>query len=315
MKYYIASGYGDGVHADIVLFMVNDLGKIEIVDETLQGNNPSFLCRMGNYIYVASEQQENATVTAYQIQGNKLKRYSSLKFNGKGLCHLSVMGEYLFASCYSSGDLFILNADLSKVTRCYKGSKKSHIHWSVPWNSEILYATDLGENQILKFQKKSGALDFCQPSFEKISLKSNSGPRQILFSENNDLAIIINELDSSVSFGVGLNWYNNLCNVNATEKHMAVENYPGGGCLNAEGQLFLSNRGENTIALIEKDHKLVGEWDCHGNWPRYLLFSEPDMLFAACEKSNTINKFWWSGNELKFEESFTLYGASCIIEL
>lgn len=310
-RYYIASGYGDGKHPDILLFTAGETGKIEVADAIVQGSCPSFLCKMGDYVYAASELEEKAVITSYKICKSKIIRIADREFEGRGLCHLSAVGEYLYASCYRSGELYIADAKLNKITLCYRGSGKSHIHWSTPWDSETLYVTDLGEDQILKLQKERDASVFF---IEKIPLKTGSGPRQILFSKDRKRAIVIHELDSTVSFGEGALWYEKLFAVNATGRNTA-SNYPGGACMNFGGQLFLANRGENTIAVFGNDHVLTGEWDCQGVWPRHLLFSDPDLLLVACERSNTINSFLWDGCGLEFKDSFTLEGASCVIKL
>lgn len=61
----------------------------------------------------------------------ELEEKASIEFNGYGACHFMIFNHLIYVSCYHSGNLFVINEDLSEVIQEIDGEPgKSHFHWS-----------------------------------------------------------------------------------------------------------------------------------------------------------------------------------------
>ena len=323
-QYYLASGYSHGQKDDMVLFRAEGSGKMEIVSTYRQGDSPSFLCTMGKRIYAVSEHPSYAAVTAYESQKDKIIPVKRMEFAGAGLCHLSAGQQVLYAGCYGSGHLYVLDGQLKDILYCHEGRKDlrgvtSHMHWTAVPDPNTLLGADCGSDRVYVFSLKDGIP--CG-RVREILLKKGSGPRQILFDRKREAAVIVNEQDGTLLFTKSRFWeqkadsfpWETAERVPATRRK-SHRNYPGGACINSRGEVFVANRGENTIGVFGTDggYGFQGEWDCGGNWPRYLHVTEENILFAACERSGRVNRFWYRDGQLMEADSIPLYGAACVI--
>ena len=91
-------------------------------------------------------------------------------------------------------------------------------------------------------------------------------------------------------------------------------NYPGGAYSTEDGIIFWGNRGADTIAAVKtgKTAAFLGEWACRGSWPRSVLASGR-CVFAACQKSGTLESFIWNGRMLEQSDCLKLEEAACVI--
>lgn len=338
-KWYVASGYGNGREADILLFTADINGRMEIEDTVTQGDCPSFLCVADGKVFVASERSDKAVITSFCVEKEKLIPEKRIEFSGRGLCHLMTGKKLLYAGCYQSGELYVIDHKLKNASCCYSGG--IHIHGSVCVGERELLAVDLGRNDILRFDLREGTWQkrLMQVSEanrtirsdndlegqseqeyafeelpERIVLRAESGPRQVLYDEKSQKIIVINEKGNSVAFGNRETWHRKLTYRKATQA-MCDANYPGGACMDGNGRLFVANRGADTIAVfnIEEDLKFLSEWNCMGHWPRHLYYAEDGLIFAACEKSNELRSFIWKTDRLYPAETVPLVRAACVV--
>lgn len=293
-KWYAASGYGDGRAADILLFTADADGKMEIRDAVVQGDCPSFLCAADGKLFAASELSDKAAITSFCVENGRLMPEKRIEFSGRGLCHLTAGRQVLYAGCYQSGELYVTDYKLERISCCYHDG--IHIHGSICMGGHELLAVELGGDALLKFRLQ-GKKPVGQP--EQIALRAGSGPRQVLYDESSQKMIVINERGNSVAFGSGSNWYRKLVYRPATQACSAA-NYPGGACIDRKGKLFVANRGADTIAVfdVSKEMIFLGEWDCQGHWPRHLHCADGGLVFAACERSNELCSFLWTEEHL-----------------
>lgn len=309
-SWYIASGYGNGQDQDVVIFSMEENGKLTIEKSYTFATSPSYVCVNGKDIFIASENEKNAMFYWVNIKQGSLELKKQINFSGKGLCHLIFDGSLVYAQCYGSGEMYAVDILTGKIEYCYKGVEVSRMHWGTFVDKNRLYVTDLGNDEILEFyvDERKIQIKKCYP------MPKMSGPRQLLCDEKK--YILINEKNGTVAFSkntdIAGKWIIHEC-TSEYEK----ENYPGGACLNSNGELFVGNRGANTIVVFAKEEPYgkIGEWECKGSWPRYLHFVKENYLLVAFQKSNEICSFYWSDNELKFLDSIPLTGASCIAEL
>ena len=59
---------------------------------------------------------------------------------------------------------------------------------------------------------------------------------------------------------------------------------------------------------------MAGEWET-GNWPRHLAFVGEDLLFAACQRENSVWQYRWDGTALTKQAEYPLHQASCVLAL
>lgn len=317
-NYYLASGYGDGQQADMVLFICDSAGRMEVVSTYTQGDSPSFLCTSGERIYAVSECLEYAAVTSYVIQNGKLVSENRIRFEGAGLCHLYAGEKVLYASCYGSGQVYVLDEKLANILYRYEGGKDTHMHWTAIPDGKHLMAADCGTDRLLIFPLKNEAPE---GEVREILLEEGSGPRQILYDRKTDYTIIINEHNGTIFFTKGRMWDNTWTVEGVTgfmgsrpaTKRRNGENYPGGACISLSSELFVANRGADTVAVfdLKEGGAYRGEWNCGGSWPRHLHITEENILFAACERSNQVNGFFWKGGQLSLTGSIPLTRAAC----
>ncbi|MDE7330753.1 MAG: lactonase family protein [Lachnospiraceae bacterium] len=322
--YYLASGYSHGQKDDLILFRVSGSGKMEIISACRQGDSPSFLCTMGKKIYAVSEQPAYAAVTAYILQKGKLAPVKRIEFAGAGLCHLYAGEKVLYASCYGSGHMYVLDDQLRDILYCHDGRKgfkgmASRMHWTVMPDRNTLLAADCGSSRVYVYSLRDGVP---YGSVGEIPLKEGSGPRQILFDRKTESAVIVNEQEGTLLFAKSRFWEQKTGNFPGelaesipTTQRRSSGNYPGGACINSRGELFVANRGENTIGMFRLGGRCsyLGEWDCSGIWPRYLHAAEENLLFAACERSGQVNSFLQRDGRLLLADSIPLSGAACVV--
>lgn len=323
-QYFLASGYSHGQKDDLILFRAGRDGKMEIISTCRQGDSPSFLCTMGKKIYAVSEQPAYAAVTAYVLQKGKLAPVKRIEFAGSGLCHLYAGEKVLYASCYGSGHMYVVDDQLRDILYCHEGRKDmkgmaSHMHWTAMPGKRTLLAADCGSSRIYVYSLRDG---IPYGRVGEIPLKEGSGPRQILFDWKTESAVIVNEQESTLLFTKSRFWEQKSGNFPEelgdgipTTQRKRSGNYPGGACINSRGDLFVANRGENTIGMFRLGEKCnyQGEWDCGGIWPRYLHGAEENLLFAACERSGQVNSFLQEDGRLGQADSISLPGAACVV--
>ncbi len=327
-KWYVASGYGNGRKEDILLFTMDANGKMELKDALTHGECPSFLCTAGKKIFAAGECSDKAVITSFCVKNGKLVLEKRIEFPGRGLCHLAAGEQVLYAGCYQSGELYVVDQNLEYVACCYCDG--IHIHGSTCVSEHELLVADLGRDVLLKFYLREGRPEG-KP--EQIALREGSGPRQILYDEKSHKIIVINENGNTVALGSRETWYQEPACYKAQAWHQEPAyyratqtygsvNYPGGACIDDSGKLFLANRGADTIAVfdIAQDMRMLGEWDCVGHWPRHLYCTEGGLVLAACEKSDELRSFIWktdtpAGASLYPADTLPLVRAACVAEV
>lgn len=97
--------------------------------------------------------------------------------------------------------------------------------------------------------------------------------------------------------------------------------WPGGACATADGTLFVSNRGPNTISAWQRSgptRHFLCEWPT-GDWPRALC-AVPGTLYllAACQREGAVHCYDCSSLPHRAPTetaSLALPGASCALVL
>eukprot|EP00040_Diaphanoeca_grandis_P009733 m.49930 g.49930 ORF g.49930 m.49930 type:complete len:381 (-) comp21162_c1_seq2:154-1296(-) len=234
---------------------------------------------------------------------------------GGGPCHFTVVSKneksYMIAAHYEGGGIsaHLLSNDGSigdaSFSNVHPAGKLAHGRQDAPHphgitsNKDWIYVPDLGKNLIYQY-----SLDFDKGTLTEVSTTSvheSAGPRHIVFGANND-AYAINELDNTVTkFGVEPN-----SGVLTVVKH--VSSLPEGWdapkpfefydapshaaeiLMSSSGdRLFVTNRGHDSIAMLNTDLELVGTTPSSGSIP-WTLADGGDDLFVVTNQFNHARK-------------------------
>ena len=175
--------------------------------------NPSFLAVTldNKMVYAVTEQQKDAAVSAFDFNSadGTLKFRNSQPTDGKDPCHVTILGNEVVATNYSSGSMTVFpldkDGDLEEGTVYeFFGSGPnlgrqagSHIHSSqVSPDGKFLFVIDLGGDCIYRYPVSDGKIT----SYEAIEIKvpAGEGPRHFTFSKDGRYMYVITELGGSV---------------------------------------------------------------------------------------------------------------------
>lgn len=320
---YAASSYSGEKREDLLFFSADERGMMREEGRFLVGNNPSFLCKAGDTLYVGLEKPDEAVILSYHVavkDGVRIEQTGRLRTEGSGLCHIWAGREAVYGCCYGSGHVFAADRKLEHVLwkTCPQAEPgiAPHAHCSMETeDGKMLVEADLGMNAVYGFPLLDG-----KAIGEKVILAgfAGMGPRQVLYDKYTKQFLVAGELGNSIA---GFEWKSGQLSssdtwlskwsIPATNK--TVANYPGGVCSTETGLLFWGNRGADTIAaaVIGETAQFLGEWSCGGSWPRSVLVSK-NCVFAACQKSGTVESFVWNGSMLTKADRMDLKGAACV---
>jgi 6-phosphogluconolactonase len=323
---FIASGYSDPMRSpDIKLFRISDEGKIETESSFSSGENPTFLCEKNGYIYVAEENDSYSNLIKASVKENQIEILKKYVFRSKGLCHISVVEEGILCSFYISGDLILIDDDLSReiwrIDFNFNEKSKSHIHWTYrnPSNDNI-YVADLGAKSVYVMSALHIA-NSKAPEYEVVYQSDKYGPRQVIGMPQDSQVHIINEIGSTIasaSFLTGDMVKLSDIRTTKTTKHK-FENFPSVAVAMEDKYLLIANRGANSISVFQISNfnlRLINEFNVGGDWPRHISLSADNKYLIVCnQKSNEIVVFKDVLSNPQITDRLKLFGAACAIEI
>ena len=309
----LLSGYGSPGCDDLAVCRIKSDGTLHTISTMRHGRAPSFSCQGENgWIYVGSERQDGADITAYVLENGALREITHLEIpGGQALCHLHPCGNVIYGSCFGNGLFFAVSSDLSKVLWEFQ-PHGANAHWAQAVG-QMLFLADLGNHCLYRFPLKDNlpvgdAAILPQPP--------GSGPRQVLDAGNGMIACVY-ELDGSLRV---LDGTGNVISAVQASSCSAPRNLPGGACIAENGTLFVCNRGPNTTSAWKRNgtqYSALGEWPT-GDWPRFLcaIPGEP-LLLAACQREGAVHCYDVAGLPQVPKETarVALPGASCVLVL
>jgi 6-phosphogluconolactonase len=297
-------------------------GKLSAPTLAVESDSPSFLAMhpTGRYLYAANEHPSGpanapGTVSAFAVDGGKLKLINIVSSRGAGPCHVAVdrTGHWLFVANYTGGSIAAFpiqaNGGLGEASSFFQHTltsveprqKGPHAHIVVlsPDNRFLLVA-DLGGDRVFvyRFDERSGKLTLNDPPAG--ILPPGSGPRHIAFSRDGKLLYVLSELKDTVTT---FRWDAGKGALESTETLSALPAGYTGPKSGAEiavhptGKfLYTSNRGHDSIAMfaIAADGKLTasGHEPTRGKTPRnFAIDPTGKFLLAANQDSSTIAVF------------------------
>ena len=251
--------------------------------------------------------KQGGVATLKADESGRLAVVGFVQVNGSVPCHLALSpdGSFLYTANYSSASITELPLkngipQSGKVIRHHgrgavKRQEKAHPHFAgFDPAGKNLHVVDLGLDQIKVYPWHAGR-GVETKAAEIIRLHAGAGPRHLVFSPDGNTIYVANELDSTVSSFVRRNGkWEAAQTIRSLNEQPKVRNYPGAIRITEDGRfLFVSNRGHNSIALIETGKggamKLLETVDCNGDFPRDIALSPDETeIIAANEKSGTV---------------------------
>ena len=299
------SGYGAPGCDDLAVCRLTADGTLETLSTLRHGRAPSFCCRGQNgWIYAASERGDGADVTAYVLDGTTLREIARIEIpTGRGLCHLYACGDVIYGSCFENGLYFAVDSALTRILWQFQPAG-ANAHW-VQSVGHALFLADLGNSRLYRL-----ALENNLPtgSVKTLPQPTGSGPRLDCVYELDGHMRVLNH---------------DGCTVSTVQASTVPKprSWPGGACATADGTLFVSNRGPNTISAWQRSgptRHFLCEWPT-GDWPRALC-AVPGTLYllAACQREGAVHCYDCSSLPHRAPTetaSLALPGASCALVL
>ncbi|HZE40435.1 MAG TPA: lactonase family protein [Stackebrandtia sp.] len=272
--------------------------------------NPSYVIPTpnGGALYAVSENLEGpGAVHALAVDGAALRPLGTARASrGHEPCHLSLVGDgHLLVSNYGDGVVAALpiaaDGSLGEADSVVRHSGAGpdpkrqdgpHAHQAVPApEGGWVLACDLGTDEVVVYQwnrdrglRRHGAT----------RLAPGCGPRHLAFSPDGTRVYIAGELNSRLEIGEWDAATGTLAPTGSlsTVAASADGNHPSGVVVAVDGRVYLANRGDDSIAVIDPAAgDLIGTVPCGGAWPRDLCLSGDGRLFVANERSGTVAAF------------------------
>lgn len=309
---HVPHAKGEGIS---LIALDEDSGRLTLLSTMGGIINPTYLHWNGDkkMLFTITEEEGPGWVQGFTIDSEKseLSPEEILPGPGAGGCHLSGMGDRLFATAYGGGTMTAYRLDdglLSETIAAFSyhgnGANRNrqeapHLHQAVVTpDGELLYLCDLGSDKIWTHELSSGL-----PGVQKIalSLPSGYGPRHLILDPESPTAFILCELIPKLLTAIILP-DGSMTIVDETD--MTLRNLGGKDCapaavkIHPSGKtLAVSNRFCDTItvfAIVRWDGgapflKKLEEFSCGGKTPRDITFSPSGRwLLMANQDSDTI---------------------------
>lgn len=270
-------------------------------------DNPSFLTYSPDRKYLYSTNgTETGFLSSYKInEDGILTLLTRVSSQGKGPCHISINeeGTKVAVSNYGAGTVAIypVNTDgsLSEASQVFNHNsedEKSHAH-SAQFFKDDLFVSDLGRNAVYQYVLKNNTYQLELEAL--VETTGNPGPRHFALTKNGEYIYVINEYGASItSIKRTKNGFKQIDEDGTLEPTFKEFNKCADIHLSKnERYLYGSNRGENTIAVFERDVNTgkinrIQNTSVHGDWPRnFTLDPTGKFLLVANKNSQNISVF------------------------
>ncbi|GGD21667.1 hypothetical protein GCM10011368_24600 [Hyunsoonleella pacifica] len=308
-----------------------ETGELSDLELAIPIDNPSFLTYAPDRKYLYSTNGSNSGfISSYKINDDgSLLLLTRVSSKGKGPCHIAIRedGKAVAVSNYVGGNIAIypINddnslAEASQVFNQSSDDRESHAHSSLFFKDE-LFVADLGRNTVFQYvmqdnnyQLKSDAL---------VQTKGNPGPRHFKFTKDGNFFYVINEYGATITSikrtkkGFKQIDEDNTLAPDFTEFNKCADIHI------SEDERFIygSNRGENTIAVFERNTKngklnKIQSISVHGDWPRnFAIDPTGNFLLVANMRTENIAVFSIDKNAgtLKYLHDFKVPEPVCLL--
>jgi 6-phosphogluconolactonase len=308
-----------------------ETGKLSDLQLAIPIDNPSFLTYSPDRKYLYSTNgSEGGYISSYRIkEDGSLSLLTRVSSMGKGPCHISINkeGTIISVSNYVGGSiaLYPINKDgsLAEATQVFDHNikeRESHAHSALFFNDE-LFVADLGRNAMYQYILKDDAYELKSEAI--IKTKGNPGPRHFKLTKDGNFIYLINEYGATITtIKRTKKGFKQIDEDNTLEPEFTEFNK----CADihiSEDERFVygSNRGENTIAVFERNTKngklnKIQSMSVHGSWPRnFTIDPTGKFLLVANMRTENIAVFSIDKNAgtLKYLHDFKVPEPVCLL--
>lgn len=297
------SGESEGIYKLDFNTETGELNNLVLMAET---DDPSFLSYSAdrNYIYAVNE--GSGFVSSFKLEKDgMLTSINRVASQGGAPCHISVNdeGDKAVVSNYLGGNIAIYNINndgsLTEAVQVFDHNTEneaSHAHFAQFFKNSI-YVSDLGRNALYEYELENN--NYKLKSASLVKANGNPGPRHFAITENGKHIYSINEYANSiVSIEKTDNDYNRISENSTLDENYQGESYCADIHLSEDEKfLYGSNRGENSIAVFERDSESgkinkIQNISVEGDWPRnFTLDPSGKFLLVANQKSSNVSVF------------------------
>lgn len=276
-------------------------GKIHLLWEDHSFINPTWItCAEPGTAYVVSSNGEGeftGCINHISYDEKGMKVLESLPTNGNSPCHivLTEKGRFLVAANYRSGSVTVMSLNdgslvktIQTVAHEGKGvhpqrQEGPHVHQiaSIPTLPHCFCAADLGTDCLVVYEQDV----LCGQVKERyrVRMPAGEGPRHVAFAEDGT-GYVVTELGNKV---FPVHFYETEAVVEngvSTLLQPDIENTAAAITVR-DGRLYVSNRGENTIAVFNPTPlEKVRSIQTVGRDPRdFYLLPEEENILVACQ--------------------------------
>lgn len=288
---------------------------------------PSFLAidPKGRYLFAVNEtlhyeDKPSGAVSSFEIdqKTGDLKFINKVASLGAAPCHITVSGDgrFVLVANYMGGNVVVfpvgsggrIGSPVSSQQHSGSGPNKdrqeaAHAHSVILANDDrYAFVNDLGIDKIMiyKFDKASGKLtpNSKQPAYTTVA---GAGPRHFKFHPSGRFALVVNELNmtvSSLAYDPAAGTLKEVHTVSTLPKDFKGENTCADIHISGDGRfVYASNRGHDSIAVFSFDAangglERVEIVPTGGRVPRnFAIDPTGDYLLAANQDSDLIVVF------------------------
>lgn len=255
-------------------------------------NNPSYLDYKNNYLFTISSSDKGGIKV---FKDNKL--VDELHIENKTPSHISYSSYHnlIMTSNYQEGKVTIYKFNDNKISFNQEifYENGSHAHQMVYYKeTDKFYVCDLGLDLIYIYEINN---DLKLNEIKRISFPKKSGPRHLILNANNNLIYLLCELSSEI-YLIDPNNYEIINKYKTIPNNLKHNNQTAAIRLSNDNKfLYVSNRGEDTIALfkINKNELIyINSFKTNGTHPRDFNISlDNKYLLVANLHSNNLTLF------------------------
>ncbi len=316
---FFVNSYGNAQTRGVYTFEIDlDSGEIFFKTHFKTPTDPSYSFSYGRFVCVTYRNrtglESDGGICSYASTVQTLALASRLSDNGKTYVHACTNGDdktatTIFGADYYNGEIMvgsIIKKKLVKRVHVYKlegGSvdekrqTMAHPTFVTMTPDEQLCVLDLGSDKVLLYnvaEDRSLVLDD-KASFD---VEPGSGPKQLLFNKDGNIAYIINELSSTIDvYTYKDRKFTRVQTVDTYDKvtYPDEENLAAYGKFTNDGEFFLvANRGHDSLTLFRvlEDGKLEYRdfADTSAN-PGSLEIFEDRYIVLTCQKAGIIEVY------------------------
>ena len=312
-------------------------GCLSLAPTSIELANPSYFHAIKDTITIISEvsKDQSPQIVQYSLSKNHISHLSSYSLTGDAPCYVEVNENHCLITTaqYGSGHIDIFTCDKSLTItgkhqtidsqRLGPLHSPSHAHQAFILNrNKILVSIDLGHDKIVFYPYNTTSELFSIEDRQEIQLPNSSGPRHMVFNQNEDIALLLCELSEQL---VTLKKNNGKWQI--LDSHAAFPNTTNGQAggaikLSPDNKfVYLTGRRQNIISYFQFDDQTgklayLDSVDCGGDFPRdFAISSCGKWLVVANQNSNsltTLKRCPTTGKLLPTDQSASMVSPVCV---